>query len=152
MKNSAIDKINKIIDDLSLMPDQVQKASIWALNRTTEWLKVRTSQEISKEKRIKLKLIRDKIKIMKADRRNPKSFLSCNFRDIPIIELGRVHQNMVGTSVNGVTFPHAFIATIQKGGRQNVYRRTTKKRFPVKVVGIPIYEEAMEIVNTLLGF
>lgn len=147
----ANEKIDKIIEELNILPEHTQKATILALNRTSEWMKGRLSKDISREKRIKLKLIRDKIKITKADRRNPQTTLDCNFRNISIIELGKVQQNQVGTSVNGVTFPHAFIATLHKGGRRGVYRRTTKKRFPVKSVTIPFFEEATKIINDLLG-
>lgn len=151
MQQSYEKQINNILETINALPFQVQKATILALNRTAEWLKGQVSKEISKEKRIKLKIIRDKIKLLKADRRNTEANLNCSFKNVPIIQLGKVSQNNIGTSVGSMMFPHAFIATMHKGGRQNVYRRTTKKRFPVKVVGIPIYESATKIVGNLLG-
>lgn len=151
MQQNYEKQISNILKTIHALPDQIQKASILALNRTAEWLKGQVAKNISQEKRIKLKIIRDKIKILRADRRNIRTNLNCNFQNIPIIELGKVKQNAIGTAVGNLMFPHAFIATMNKGGRKNVYRRTTKKRFPVKVVKIPIYEDAAKIIGDLLG-
>jgi len=151
MQQSYEKQINDILKTINALPEQIQKATILALNRTSEWLKGRIAKDISKEKIIKLKIIRDKIKILRADKRNIRTNLNCDFKNIPIIELGKVKQNAIGTAVGNMTFPHAFIATMHKGGKENVYRRTTKKRFPVKVVKIPIYDAASKIIENLLG-
>lgn len=151
MRQNYEKQINNILKTIHALPEQVQKATILALNRTSEWLKGRVAKDISREKRIKLKIIRDKIKVLKADKRNIQANLNCNFQNIPIIDLGKVRQNAIGAVVGNMTFPHAFIATMHKGGKQNVYRRTTKKRFPVKVVKIPIYNDAIKIIEDLLG-
>lgn len=151
MQRNYKKQIDDILKTIHALPGQVQKAAILALNRTAEWLKGRVAKDLSREKRIKLKIIRDKIKLLKADKRNIRTNLNCNFRNIPIIELGAVKQNAIGTSVSNMIFPHAFIVTLRKGGKRNVYRRTTKKRFPVKTVSIPIYDDATKIIEKLLG-
>lgn len=151
MQRNYKKQIKDILKTINALPEQIKKATILALNRTAEWLKGRVAKDISREKRIKLKVIRNKIQLLKADKRNIQTNLKCNFKNIPIIELGKVKQSAIGTAVGNMMFPHAFIATMHKGGKENVYRRTTKKRFPVKVVKIPIYDDAAKIIENLLG-
>ena len=144
-------QIDKIIDDINALPEQVQQATIFSLNRTAEWLKSHVSQEISKEKRIKLKLVRDKIAMIRANKRNLNAQLACNFRSILVRDLENVKQTPVGVRAGGKIYPHAFIATLKKGGRAGVYRRKGKERFPVKSVTIPIFDNAVKVIENLLG-
>ena len=148
----SVDKqIKKIIRDLNAMPDQVQQASIFAMNRTAEWMKGRLSKEISAEQRLKLKLIRDRIVMRRADKRNPQAQLQCNFKSVFAKDLLPINQNAVGVVAGGKVYPHAFIASLQKGWKPGVYRRTTKKRLPVKSVTIPIFDDAINRVENLIG-
>lgn len=148
----SVDKqIKKIISDLNAMPDQVRQASIFAMNRTAEWMKGRLAKDISAEQRLKLKLIRDRIVMQRANKRDPQATLSCNFKSVYVKDLSNIKQTPVGVSAGGKVYPHAFIATLKKGGKSGVYRRTTKKRFPVKSVTISIFDEASRIVENLIG-
>jgi hypothetical protein len=127
------------------------QASVFALNRTAEWMKWQVAKDLSAENRIKLKIIRDKIKIARADKRNLKSLLNCNFRGIFARDLGSMTQTPAGAKAGGQSFPGAFVATLRKGAKAGIYRRKTKKRFPVKSVTIPIFEEATKIISELVG-
>ena len=82
MNVSVDNQIKRIIADLNVFPDQVRQASIFALNRTAEWMKGRLAKDISAEQRLKLKLIRDRIVMQKANKRNPQAQLSCNFKSV----------------------------------------------------------------------
>ena len=144
-------QIEKIVTDLNSMPYQVQQASIFALNRTAEWMKGRLAKDISAEQRLKLKLIRDRISMQKASKRNPQAILSCNFKSVYVKDLTNVKQTPTGVIAGGVMYPHAFIATLKKCGKPGVYRRTTTKRFPVKSVTISIFDDASRRVETLIG-
>ena len=144
-------QIEKIVMDLNAMPYQVQQASIFALNRTAEWMKGTLAKDISAEQRLKLKLIRDRIVMQKANKRNPQAQLSCNFKSVYVKDLSNVKQTPIGVMAGGVMYPHAFIATLKKGGKPGVYRRTTTKRFPVKSVTISIFDDASRRVETLIG-
>lgn len=147
-----VDKqIEKIINDVNAMPDQIQQASIFALNRTAEWMKGKLAKEISAEQRIKLKLIRDRISMQRASKKNLQTTLSCNFNGVLVRDFGNVKQTSVGVIAGGVVYPHAFIATLKKGGKPGVCRRTTKKRFPVKSVTVEIFEDASRRVENLIG-
>lgn len=151
-ENMSIDsQIKGIVADLNVLPDQIQKASIHALDRTAEWMKGRLAKDISAEQRIKLKLIRDRISIQKASKRNSQATLLCNFRSVYVKDLSNVKQTPTGVIAGGVMYPHAFIATLKKGGKPGVYRRTTTKRFPVKSVTISIFDDASRKVETLIG-
>jgi transposase-like protein len=58
---SVESQIEKIVGSINALPEQVSQAAIFALNRTAEWMKGQVASGISKEKRLKLKLIRDRI-------------------------------------------------------------------------------------------
>lgn len=144
-------QIERVVENIHALPEQIQQACIFALNRTAEWLKGKLAKEVSEEKRLKLKMIRDRIIISRARRNEARAGLLCNFRSILVRDLGGVRQDKIGVTAGGITYPHAFIATLRSGGKAGVYRRTTKKRFPVKSVTIPIFEEATKILEDLLG-
>ena len=148
----AVDKqIDKIISDLNVMPDHVRQASLFALNRTAEWMKGQLASDISSEKRIKLKIIRDRIVMQRANKRNTQASLSCNFKSVYVKDLSSVRQTPIGVMAGGKMYPHAFIATLKKGGKPSVYRRTTKKRFPVKSVTVDIFDDATQRIENLIG-
>lgn len=68
-----------------------------------------------------------------------------------VTDLPDKKQNAVGVVAGGIVYPHAFIATLKKGGKTGVYRRKTKARFPVKSVTIPIFAAAVKRVEDLIG-
>ena len=101
---SVDSQIKRIITDLNALPEQVQQASILALNRTAEWMKGQTAKEISAEKRLKLKAVRDRITLAKANKRNPQATLSCNFKSVYVKNLSNVRQTPVGVVAGGVIY------------------------------------------------
>jgi hypothetical protein len=58
---SVESQIEKIVGGINALSEQVAQASVRALNRTAEWMNGQVSKELSAEKRLKLKLIRDRI-------------------------------------------------------------------------------------------
>jgi hypothetical protein len=152
VKTLSVDtQIEKIVGSINALPEQAVQAAMFSLNRTAEWMKGQVSKELSAEKRLKLKLIRDRISIARANKKNLQSLLNCNFRGILAHDLGSMKQIPEGAKVGGQLFPGAFIASLKPGAKQGIYRRKTKKRFPVKSVTIPIFNEAMKIVEELVG-
>ena len=75
-------QIEDIIRTINALPEQVTRAAALSLNRVADWMKSQTSRTISKEQRIKLKLIRDRIKVSRASQRNLQSLLHCDFRGV----------------------------------------------------------------------
>ena len=151
MKPSIQKQTVNIIKAIDALPEQSLIATIFALNRTAEWLKGHLSKEISAQKRVKLKLIRDRISVRRANRRNPQAQLACRFKSVFVKDLSGVRQTPIGVSAGGKVYPHAFIATLQKGGKPRVYRRKTTKRIPVKSVTIPIFDDAVKSIEYLIG-
>jgi hypothetical protein len=152
MRTVSVDtQIEKIVGSINALPEQVSRAAIFALNRTAEWMKGQVSKELSAEKRLKLKLIRDRIAIARAGRKNLQSLLHCNFHGILARDLGSMRQTPVGAKAGGQLFPGSFIASLKPGAKAGIYRRKGKARFPVKSVTIPIFDEAMKIVEELVG-
>jgi hypothetical protein len=152
MKTLSVEsQIEKIVSSINALPEQVSQAAMFALNRTAEWMKGRVSKELSAEKRLKLKLIRDRIAISRANKKNLQSLLNCNFRGIYARDLGSMRQTPEGAMAGGQLFKGAFIASLKPGAKAGIYRRKTKKRFPVKSVTIPIFDEAMKIIEELIG-
>jgi hypothetical protein len=148
---SVESQIEKIVSSINALPEHVSQAAIFALNRTAEWMKGQVSKNLSAEKRIKLKAIRDRISITRANKKNLQSLLNCNFRGILARDLGSMRQTQEGAKAGGQLFPGSFIASLKPGAKEGIYRRKTKKRFPVKSVTIPIFTEAMKIMEELVG-
>ena len=107
-------QLNRLFEKIHALPEQVNRATILALNRTAEFLKSRVSKEISTEQRIKLKLIRDRIRIFRAHKMNWSSLLHCDFRSIRASDLGKPRQTKPGTVVGNRLFKGAFVATLKK--------------------------------------
>jgi hypothetical protein len=150
--DSQIDKeISQVLQALNALPEQVTRAAMFALNRTAEWMKGQVSKELSAEKRLKLKLIRDRIKIARANKKNLQSLLNCDFRGVLARDLGSMTQTPAGAKAGGQFFPGAFVATLKPGAKTGIYRRKTKKRFPVKSVTIPVFDEAVKIIEAAAG-
>jgi hypothetical protein len=152
MQQVSVDaQIEKIVSSINALPEQVARAAMFSLNRTAEWMKGQVSKELSAEKRIKLKAIRDRISIARANKKNLQSLLNCNFRGILARDLGSLKQTPAGAKAGNQLFPGSFVATLKPGAKTGIYHRKTKKRFPVKSVTIPIFDEATKIIEELVG-
>jgi hypothetical protein len=148
---SVESQIEKIVGSINALPEQVAQAAMFSLNRTAEWMKGQVSKKLSAEKRIKLKAIRDRISIARANKKNLQSLLNCNFRGILARDLGSLKQTPAGAKAGSQLFPGSFVATLKPGAKTGIYRRKTKKRFPVKSVTISIFDEATKIIEELVG-
>jgi hypothetical protein len=62
-----------------------------------------------------------------------------------------MRQTSEGAKAGGQLFPGSFIASLKPGAKPGIYRCKTKKRFPVKSVAIPIFDEATKIIEELVG-
>jgi hypothetical protein len=144
-------QIEKIIGSINVLPEHVTQAALFSMNRTAEWMKGQVSKELSADKRIKLKLIRDRIQIARANKKNLQALLDCNFKGILARDLGSLRQTPAGAMAGGKLFEHSFIATLRKGWKPGVYRRKDKRRFPVLSVRVSIFEEASKIIEELAG-
>lgn len=151
MQISIDRQTQRIIKSINALPEQINQAVYFAINRTADLLKSNIAKEVSGEKRIKLKIIRDRIKLRRATKKDTTASLDLNASAIYVRDLGIARQNKIGVKVDGKIFPHAFIAKLKPWSKEGVYIRKTKKRFPMKRVTIPIIEETQKAIENFLG-
>jgi hypothetical protein len=65
---SATESIERITREINALPSQAATAAMRALNKTAAWVKSVCSKKIAKEKLIKLKIVRDRIRVVQASR------------------------------------------------------------------------------------
>lgn len=146
-------QFEEIEREFHLLPEQMNQAIMKALNKTAEFLKRRLTKEIASHERIKLKTIRDRIKIFRAKKMKLSSMLDCNFSGIPVTVLGTPYQTKPGAMIGNRLFKGAFVAFLKKDGTAGVYRRKTKARFPLKKERLDreLYNYATKIMSDLVG-
>ena len=137
----------QLIKQLQALPDQINRASVLALNRTATFIKKTGAAEISAAQRFKIKIIRDRIRIVRASKKNLFALLYCDFRGIRADKLGTPRQTQPGAVAGGQLFSGAFVARLRNDKTPGIYRRVTKKRFPIKAERIEIFEKAENIMQ-----
>lgn len=80
---------NNISQIISNIDRKVRLATTRALNKTALWLKAQDAKEISKEKQIKLNLIRKRLRIFKAKTSTLEVITRVNLYDIRASSLGK---------------------------------------------------------------
>lgn len=130
-------QIKKITEDFEALPEDIEKATYRALNKTANWLKGKVARDVSKSKRIKLKVIRERIDISKAYMHNLQAVFSVNNSKVPAIEFPNVMRTDKGVMVGGCFFKSAFFATMKRGYK-GIYKRVGPKR-------LPIYEQKINL-------
>lgn len=148
--NPAFKQIDKIVSSINALPEQVNRASMFAINRTAEWLKSSAAREISAQKRIKLKIIRDRFKIAKANKKHLSASISANMWALKGKDLGNMSQSPVGAIAGNYTFRGAFVATM-KSGHRGVFRRKGKERLPIKEQYVMLDNYASKLIATLIN-
>ena len=143
------EQISKITSNINALPDQVNRASIFAINRTAEWLKSSVSREISAQKRIKLKIIRDRIKITKANKKQLFASIAANMWALKGKDLGNMSQASLGAKAGKYMFEGTFVATM-KSGHQGIFKRKTAKRLPIKELYVPLDNYASKLIRSLI--
>lgn len=81
MRQNIQKQTDNIIREIESLPEQSLIAAIFVLNRTAEWLKGHLSKEISTQKRVKLKLIRDRILVQEDGLMGPETLLATSNSD-----------------------------------------------------------------------
>jgi hypothetical protein len=143
-------QIEKITQSINALPEQVAIASMRALNKTAAWVKSNCARRIAKEKLLKLKIINDRIRIAKASTANLQAKILADVVSIRARDLGNLRQTSAGAAAGKHSFAGAFVATMPKTGYRSAFKRTTKKRYPVKEMWLPIYNEAAAIIEKMI--
>ena len=120
---------------LDVQEKLVKIAAYRALNKTARWLKTQTIRHISGETGLTQKLIRKRMHMLHANRRNLRAMLtSCN-QHIPASELGRMRESGKGARAGKFYFEGGFVGHMPSTGKTSIYRRKQKARLPIRELG-----------------
>lgn len=145
----SIKGLEQAIDNLNgISKTAVPRASAQAVNRVAGRAVSRSVRVVAKDTRVPQKLVRQRARIRKATSRKPRALIRVNRGNLPAIKLGvasvklsRRKRDKYGArsvlAVGRFRFPGAFIQQL-KSGRWHILRRTTKSRYPIEVVSIPL--------------
>ena len=132
----------------SISSTAVPRASAQAVNRVATRAVSRSGAVVSKDTRVPRKLVKQRAWIRRATTKKPRALIRVNRGNLPAIKLGtasvrlsRRKRDKKGANselrIGPFRFPGGFIQQL-KNGRWHVMRRTSKPRYPIEVVSIPL--------------
>lgn len=132
----------------SISRTAVPRASAQAVNRIATRAVSRSARTVAAETRVPRRLVNQRARVKKATLRKPVATIRVNRGNLPAIKLGvasarlsRRKRDVHGAGsvlrIGRFSFPGAFIQRLANG-RWHVMRRTTKSRYPIEVVSIPL--------------
>lgn len=132
----------------SISKTAVPRASSQAVNRVATRAIGKSVRIVAGETKVPRKLVNQRVKLKKASVSKPQAIIRVNRGNLPAIKLGvasvrlsRRKRDKQGANsvlrIGPFSFPGGFIQQL-KNGRWHVLRRTTKSRFPIEVVSIPL--------------
>lgn len=149
MFNIRTNNVNQIVNNIDSQEPKVRLAAVRALNKTALWLKTQAAKEISKERQIKLTVMRKRLRIVKARASTLEVIIKANLYDVKANLLGSMRQTKVGTKAGKHQFIGAFIATMPEGHR-GVFKRKGRASLPIQEVKLPLEPEASKIIEELV--
>ncbi|WP_410688144.1 phage tail protein [Citrobacter europaeus] len=132
----------------SISNTAVPRASAQAVNRVSTRAVSRSVAVVSKDTRVPRKLVKQRARIKRATAKKPMAMIRVNRGNLPAIKLGtasvrlsRRKRDKKGANsvlrIGPFRFPGAFIQQLGNG-RWHVMRRTSRPRYPIEVVSIPL--------------
>ncbi|WP_174516710.1 phage tail protein [Wolbachia endosymbiont of Cardiocondyla obscurior] len=137
------ENIERITHDIDANKAKVELAAVRALNKTALWLKSQAVREISEEKQIRLKVIRKRLRIIKARKSTLKVLIRAYLYDV---RMRNIKQAKIRTAFND-----AFMATMPRGYR-GIFKREGKTALPIQEVKLPLEPEASRIIENLVNY
>jgi hypothetical protein len=137
---------SRVVEAIGATEAQVRIAAVRAINKTALWIQSRSAREISDETKLKLKLIRQKLRIIKANRETLKAVIMANLYDIKAIKLGAPRRTASGVTIGARKFPGAFVARMPKSGHVGVFKRETRDRLPIQEQCVP-FADASNVIQ-----
>ena len=131
-------EVRRVLEAFNLDDAGIQRAVKRAIRKVAKRVKSRVAASTAKEVAIPKRVLDKRLKTYdKPDGLSTKVWLGLNV--IPVRYLGNPRQTRSGVRVGRHSFPGAFV--MQNLGIQTgrVYRRTTKKKFPLETVSMEIY-------------
>lgn len=143
--------VNQVISDIRGKEAQIKLVVAKALNKTAIWLKSQAVREISKEKQIKLSLMRKKLRIIKARTSSLEVLILASLYDIRASSIGRIKQTRRGAKIEKHEFIGAFTATMPRGYK-GAFKREGKTGLPIKEVKLQLEPEASKVIRDLVNY
>lgn len=134
------ENIERIIHKIDANKAKIELAAVRALNKTALWLKSQAVREISEEKQIRLKVIRKRLRIIKARKSTLKVLIRAYLYDI----------NIKQAKIR-IAFNDAFMATMPRGYR-GIFKRVGRTALPIEEVKLPLEPEASRIIENLVNY
>ncbi|WP_374699401.1 phage tail protein [Wolbachia endosymbiont (group A) of Limnophora tigrina] len=134
------DNIDKVIQNIDTNKAKVELAAVRALNKTALWLKSHAVREISQEKQISLKIIRKRLRIIKARKSALKVLIRAYLYDV------NIKQTKIRAAIDGT-----FMATMPRGYR-GIFKRIGRTALPIQEVKLPLEPEASRIIENLVNY
>ncbi|UPA54540.1 phage tail protein [Wolbachia pipientis] len=135
--------IERIIHNIDANKAKIELATVRALNKTALWLKSQAVREISEEKQIRLKVIRKRLRIIKARKSTLKVLIRAYLYDV---RMRNIKQAKIRTAFND-----AFMATMPRGYR-GIFKRVGRTALPIQEVKLPLEPEASRIIENLVNY
>jgi hypothetical protein len=129
---TVVGNFDQVVEAIGATEAQIRIAAMRAINKTALWILSQSAREISNETKIKLKLIRQKLRVVKASRETLKAFIMGSLYAIKSIKLGNPRQTASGVTIGVHKFPGSFIARMPKTGHVGVFKRKTSRRLPIQ--------------------
>lgn len=137
------ENIERVIHNIDASKAKVELAAVRALNKTALWLKSQAVREISEEKQIRLKVIRKRLRIIKARKSTLKVLIRAYLYDV---RMRNIKQAKIRTAFND-----AFMATMPRGYR-GIFKRVGRTALPIQEVKLPLEPEASRIIENLVNY
>jgi len=137
------ENIERIIHNIDANKAKIELAAVRALNKTALWLKSQAVREISEEKQIRLKVIRKRLRIIKARKSALKVLIRVYLYDV---RMKNIKQAKIRTA-----FDDAFMATMPRGYR-GIFKRVGRTALPIQEIKLPLEPEASRIIENLVNY
>jgi hypothetical protein len=144
---TVVDNFDQVVEAIVATESQIRTAAMRAINKTALWIQSQSAREISGETKIKLKLIRQKLRVIKASRETLKAFIMGNLYAIKAIKLGNPRQTASGITIEAHKFPGAFVARMPKTGHVGVFKRKARNRLPIQEQYVSLGTNAPHIIQ-----
>lgn len=122
------------------LPGEVNKAEIRALNKTAAWVKTQAARETSQAAKVAVSVVRNRIRILRADKRRAFAKVWYGLNPIPARLLGRVRSTKTGARAGRYNFPGAFVATMPSGATSVFKRAAGGARADMSAASRYVYE------------
>ena len=152
-----VTRLNRKLEQISTK--ESARATSAALNKTVRRGRTLLSRSVARDVRVKVGEVRKRVSFSRSTAATQRAEIRMGVRDIPVISLisrSKIIRaiprgtNKRGVRIPGHDFPGAFINPVHGGTSIQVLKRTSSKRYPLRVIKIPIRHAARYHFKRLL--